>query len=120
VARERDHVLPAVMIELTPAQVELVVSDALGEHGLKEVLAGPADFGMLSAIDLDDPGVSLSLLRGLMMLAAFPRDGAWIANAELARRVDVSPSTSHRYLNTLLKVGLVEQHARTRRYRRTQ
>jgi len=103
-----------------PAQVELIVSAGLGERSLKESLPGSADLGPLSAVDPNDPGLSRSLLRGLMLLAALPRDGAYVGNSELARRLDVSPSTAHRYVNTLLVAGLVEQDARTRRYRRAQ
>jgi DNA-binding IclR family transcriptional regulator len=36
---------------------------------------------------------------------------------DLAGRLEMSPSTTHRYLTTLLAVGLIEQDPRTRRYR---
>ena len=108
------------MVELNPAQVATIVSAALGGTSLKESLSGSDDLGLLSAIDLNDPQLSQSLLRGLLILAEMPREGAWAANSEFAQRLQVSPSTSHRYLTTLVAAGLVEQNARTRRYRRAQ
>ena len=50
------------------------------------------------------------------MLASFPADGSATAVTEVAERLEMSPSTTHRYLSTLLAVGLLEQDPRTRRY----
>jgi DNA-binding IclR family transcriptional regulator len=36
---------------------------------------------------------------------------------DVAVLLEMSPSTTHRYLTTLLAVGLLEQDPRTRRYR---
>jgi DNA-binding IclR family transcriptional regulator len=36
---------------------------------------------------------------------------------EIAGELGMSPSTAHRYLQTLLELGLVERSPRTRRYR---
>lgn len=116
----RDRIWPSAVVELNPAQVATIVSAALGGSSLKESLSGSDDLGLLNSIDLSDPQLSQSLLRGLAILAAMPRDGAWAGNSELAQRLQVSPSTSHRYLSTLVAAGLVEQDARTRRYRRAQ
>ncbi len=66
---------------------------------------------------MHDPRLSHSLLAGLLMLASFPADGSYLANAELARSLGMNPSTAHRYVSTLVAVGLLEQDADTRRYR---
>jgi hypothetical protein len=55
---------------------------------------------------------------GLLMLASFPADGSYLGNAELARMLDMNPSTSHRYVSTLVAVGPLERDPATRRYRR--
>jgi DNA-binding IclR family transcriptional regulator len=66
-----------------------------------------------------DPGISKSLIVGLLLLAAFPVDGQEIRLADLAEGLGLFPATAHRYVNTLRRVGLVEQNAATRAYRRT-
>lgn len=51
------------------------------------------------------------------MLATFPSDGDSLAVTDVASRLGMSPSTTHRYMTTLLAVGLLEQDPRNRRYR---
>ncbi len=51
------------------------------------------------------------------MLACFPTDGGALAVTDVAAQLSLSPSTTHRYMTTLLAVGLLEQDARSRRYR---
>ncbi len=51
------------------------------------------------------------------MFACFPTDGGALAVTDVAKRLGLSPSTTHRYMTTLLAVGLLEQDARSRRYR---
>jgi DNA-binding MarR family transcriptional regulator len=114
------RIWPSAVVELNPAQVATIVSAALAGSSLRDSLSGSDDLSLLNAINLNNPQLSQSLLRGLATLAAMPRDGAWAANSELAQHLQVSPSTSHRYLSTLVIAGLVEQHTRTRRYRRAQ
>jgi len=65
----------------------------------------------------ESPRLSRSLLLGLLVLACFPRDGGSLAVSDVAERLDMSPSTTHRYMTTLLRVGLLEQDPQTRRYR---
>ena len=60
-----------------------------------------------------DPRLSLSLTPGLAILASLPRDGSSMALTDLSRLVEVTPSTTHRYLLTLVEVGLVERNAKT-------
>ncbi len=105
---------------LTPEQVADViaaVSAASGEGaGLLAGLARPRE--LVAARLLADPTVSRSLLLGLAVLIAFPADGGTRGIREVAQDLDLATSTTHRYVHTLLAAGLLEQDARTRRYRR--
>ena len=84
------------------------------------LLSGLADVRAVLAAgpdQLDDSRLSRSLLAGLLMLASFPGDGSYVSIAKLAQLLDMSPSTTHRYVSTLLAVGLLERDPRTRKYR---
>ncbi len=61
--------------------------------------------------------LSAGLLKGLLFLASIPLDGTLIGVGQVARQLDLSPSTAHRYISTLLAAGLLERDASTRRYR---
>jgi hypothetical protein len=111
-----------VCIELSAAQVDQVVRTAAEEGSMSVLLAGLGSVrAVLDAAPklLEDSRLSRSLLAGLLMLASFPADGSYLRVADAARMLGMSPSTTHRYLATLLAVGLVEQDPRTRRYRLT-
>jgi hypothetical protein len=120
-ARERGA--DAAVIELLPAQVERVVRAAADSGGIPVLLSGlervrgtPA----ARSAQLQDPRLSRSLLSGLMLVASLPGDGSYLGNAQLARLLGMNVSTVHRYLQTLLAVGLVERDPGTRRYRLAQ
>jgi len=66
---------------------------------------------------LCDPQLSQSLLRGLAILSCFGPERPWRAIIDLAKDLDMSPSTTHRYVKTLRTVGLLEQNHTTREYR---
>ncbi len=66
---------------------------------------------------MEDRRLSRSLLSGLLVLSCFPADGGYLGIAELARMLDMNTSTTHRYVTTLLAVGLLERDSATRRYR---
>jgi DNA-binding MarR family transcriptional regulator len=110
----------AISIELTGAQVDQVVREAADEDGVSGLLRGLDDQGALAAkyrTLSESPRLSRSLLLGLLVLACFPADGGSLAVSDIAERLGMSPSTTHRYMTTLLAVGLLEQEPRTRRYR---
>jgi DNA-binding MarR family transcriptional regulator len=110
----------AISIELTGTQVDQVVRAASGEDGVSGLLRGLQDQGALASkyrALSESPRLSRSLLLGLLVLACFPADGASLAVSDIAERLGMSPSTTHRYMTTLLAVGLLEQEPRTRRYR---
>ena len=102
-----------VTIQLSPAQVDKVILAAGSAGSMTALLSDLPQVReplKLAVSHLDDPRLSRSLLSGLLMLAAFPPDGSYIRNTELAHALEMSPSTSHRYVSTLLEVGLVERH----------
>ena len=115
-----------VTIELSKAQVEQVIR-AAGQGGTMSVLlsavrdtswtlAAACEDGELPA-QMDDRRLSRSLLAGLLVLSCFPPDGGYLGIAELARSLRMNTSTTHRYVTTLLSVGLLERDEATRRYR---
>lgn len=114
------------MIELSKAQVDQVVH-AAGQGGTMSVLLSALkDPGSTLALDseawayptqMEDRRLSRSLLSGLLVLSCFPFDGGYLGIAELARMLDMNTSTTHRYVTTLLAVGLLDRDPATRRYR---
>lgn len=127
-ARGRDGETDAgrVMIELSKSQVDQVVRGA-GEGGTMSILlsalrdpdwtlaVGSEDWSYPE--QMEDRRLSRSLLAGLLVLSCFPADGGYLGIAELARMLDMNTSTTHRYVTTLLAVGLIERDPATRRYR---
>jgi IclR helix-turn-helix domain len=115
-----------VTIELSQAQVDHIVH-AAGQGGTMSVLLSALkdpDWGLeLDASSLSLPAqmqdrrLSRSLLAGLLVLSCFPTDGAYLGIAELGRTLRMNTSTTHRYVTTLLAVGLLERDAASRRYR---
>jgi DNA-binding MarR family transcriptional regulator len=108
-----------VSIELSKAQINRVVREAAQDA------AGMADVRMLDQLGLDafnmrldDVRFSRSLLRGLMVLAAFPADGSDRAVTDVAKQLGMGISTTHRYAATFVEVGLLERDPVSRRYRR--
>lgn len=109
-----------VLIELSPAQVDRVIRSAADGGSISLLLSGLRDVREVLAREprqLEDSRLSRSLLAGLLMLASFPTDGSYLGNAEIARMLDMNPSTTHRYVSTLVAVGLLERDPSTRRYR---
>lgn len=116
----------AVVIELSKSQVDQVVRSA-GQGGtLSVLLSAVKDPHWPLALDseewsypaqMEDRRLSRSLLSGLLVLSCFPSDGGYLGIAELARMLDMNTSTTHRYVTTLLAVGLLERNPGTRKYR---
>ncbi len=66
---------------------------------------------------MDDKSFSHSLLIGLEVLTCFPLDGTERGVADVAGQLNMNSSTVHRYMSTLLRVGLLERNPDTRLYR---
>jgi IclR helix-turn-helix domain len=110
-----------VTITLTDVQVARVMREASGGPVLGARLAGLNDLDSLQSSLLgllDELRYSRSTLRALLVLSAFPVDGGARELSDVARQLDFSPSTTHRYMRTWRVLGLLEQDADSRRYRR--
>jgi IclR family pca regulon transcriptional regulator len=66
--------------------------------------------------DLSEPRYSQSLERGLAILECFTPETPVLGIADIATRLGMSRSTTHRYVSTLLALGYLRQGAR-RKYR---
>ena len=127
-----------ISIALSPGQVEQVIRSAGQQRNgpvssllaaALEGAAGPVestDASRNSLHDaahqalvnaLNDPQLSQSLLRGLLILSCYGPERPWRAIIDLAHELGMSPSTTHRYVKTLRAVGLLEQDPLTREYR---
>jgi hypothetical protein len=118
VARRSDE--EPIYIELSKAQVDRVVRGASVAGSMSVLLSGLAEVReTIEAAQehVKDARFSSSLLHGLLLLAIFPADGSYMGNAEVARTLDMGMSTTHRYISTLVAVGLLERDSNTRQYR---
>jgi hypothetical protein len=123
-----------IAIALSPAQVKQVIRSAsgAGDGTVSSLLVAALDNGhsrrnghsslhkatqLALTSALDDPQLSHSLLRGLAILSCFGPERRWRAIIDLAKELDMTPSTTHRYVKTLRAVGLLEQNPTTREYR---
>jgi IclR helix-turn-helix domain len=127
-----------IAIALSPMQIEQVIRSAGQARGgvvsslliaaLDNAHRSPKDDGeannslhdatQLALADaLNDPQLSQSLLRGLSILSCYGPERPWRAIIDLAKELNMSPSTTHRYVKTLRAVGLLEQNPMTREYR---
>jgi hypothetical protein len=116
-----------VSLELTEAQVERVISANAEAHGpsLSLLLSGLVAEQALSAssleeryyTELESGRLSHSLFRGLLILALFISGEEGRGVVEVARQLGLSPSTTHRYMTTLVAFGLLVQEPATRKYR---
>ncbi len=66
--------------------------------------------------DLSEPRYSQSLERGLAILECFTPEHPVLGIADIADRLGMSRSTTHRYVTTLVALGYLEQGAK-RKYR---
>jgi hypothetical protein len=122
-AKNTSSTTEPVYIELTQAQVDRVVRGASGSGTMSALMAGLD--GVRQTLEdapqqIEDRRLSRSLLSGLLLLACFPTDGTYLSNTEVARRVGMNMSTAHRYISTLVSVGLLERDPGTRHYRLAQ
>ncbi|HEY2719470.1 MAG TPA: helix-turn-helix domain-containing protein [Solirubrobacteraceae bacterium] len=115
-----------IVLELSRSQVAKILRAASASGapstlltGLESAAAADVD-ELLSLAEADERRLSRSLLSGLLVLACFPLDGSLLGVAQLARRLKMSPSATHRYVTTLVAAGLLERDGETRRYRLTE
>jgi hypothetical protein len=116
-----------VSLELTTAQVEGVVRATAEARGpsLSLLLSGLIAEQAISEssleerywAELESGRLSHSLFRGLLILALFISGEEGRGVVEVARQLGLSPSTTHRYISTLVAFGLLTQDPSTRKYR---
>jgi DNA-binding MarR family transcriptional regulator len=110
-----------ISVELTRRQVDHVIKAATDANDIQTILFGLNGASSQPDIDLsslDDARLSRSLLSGLLVLVAFPADGSFAGNAEIAAQLGMTLTTTHRYISTLLAAGLIDRDPKTRKYRR--
>jgi DNA-binding IclR family transcriptional regulator len=116
-----------VLLELTTTQVEAIVRASTEAAGpsLGLLLSGLISEQAISEgsleeryfAELESGRLSHSLFRGLLILALFIAGGEGRGVVEVARQLGLSPSTTHRYMTTLVAFGLLVQDPVTRKYR---
>lgn len=116
-----------VSLELTTAQVEAIVRATAEARGpsLSLLLSGLIAEQAISEssleerywAELESGRLSHSLFRGLLILALFISGEEGRGVVEVARQLGLSPSTTHRYISTLVAFGLLIQDPSSRKYR---
>lgn len=86
-------------------------------QGAEDETASPAVIGKGYFPSYEDARLSRSLLRGLSILTCFGPENTERGIIELAGQLGMSPSTTHRYVATLVELGLLERSPRSRKYR---
>jgi len=119
---------PLVSITLSRNQVDHVVRAALGDDAPPSVSGMVAGTGFHRAHARqvlssryralqDNRRLSRSLLAGLLVLSCFPPEGVDMGIKDISEQLELNTSTVHRYVLTLVAVGLLERDPDTRRYR---
>lgn len=115
-----------VFIQLTEDQVERIIRGRVqpatsspardGARGAAGKHAGQSIEWLFRTL-MEDRSLSHSLLIGLQVLTCFPLDGTERGVAEVAKQLQMNNSTVHRYMSTLMRIGLLEQDMYSRLYR---
>lgn len=111
-----------VLIALTDGQVAQVLREGSGQGDPASLLPEVSRVDVVSSVVaplLEDASYSRSVLRALLVINALPLDGNDRELTDVAGELGLAASTTHRYMHTLMAVGLIEQNRRTRGYRRT-
>ena len=102
-----------LMIELSGEQVRTIAEHA-GSYARAELVDLTSLRGAL--VEQASGEISYALVRGLLVLVAFPADGTPRRLSEVADELGMKTSTVHRCLATLVVAGLLERDGETRRY----
>jgi hypothetical protein len=109
-----------LVLELLPEQIGHVLIDASRAGSLSALLWGEPEDTTAPGEPLrafNNARLSRSLLTGLLVLLALPKDGSYVGVVELAGKFEISVGSVHRYVATLVAVGLIERNPITRKYR---
>jgi hypothetical protein len=123
----RNGTAERVSVELTRAQVDAIIRTTAETHGpsLNLLLSGLITEQVISEgsleeryfAELESGRLSHSLFRGLLILALFISGEEGRGVVDVARQLGLSPSTTHRYMTTLVAFGLLVQDPSSRKYR---
>ena len=105
-------------LTLNGAQIEQVIREAGGEPVSALLSKLSADSLRQALQSLEVRGLSQSMLLGLLIYTVLPTDGSDLGINQLGRALTINLSTVHRYISTLLAIGLVKRDPRSRRYRK--
>ncbi len=111
-----------IWLQLSPPQVERVIRQLTAQGGMQGLLIDKIDHlrvaVSLALADFHSKKLSISrsTLTALRIWTAFSPDGSARGLKEIAAEVGISPSSTHRYVDTLVIVGLLERTAE-RKYR---
>jgi hypothetical protein len=116
-----------ISIELTKTQIQEVVRRA-GDDGAASVwFSAVRDPDWTLALQRkdgayleqsSDKALSRSLLAGLLVLSYLSSlEGEYTGVVDIARRLGMNTSTTHRYMKTLVAVGLIERDPDSSKYR---
>jgi predicted polyphosphate/ATP-dependent NAD kinase len=121
------HESPAarrVFIALTKAQTREILGSAAGVGDFSEVISliaqDPESVAQSVAREWENERMSRSVLQGFRILSYFVRERRELKVIEVTKALQMSQSTAHRYLITLIAVGVLEQNPRARTYRLSQ
>ena len=110
---------PPISIALSPRQIEEIVRAAGPGRapGFAALIAAALSRTEETGMPVyDNRRLSRSLLRGLAILTCFGPEEQALGLTQIAERLQVGASTIHRYVITLVEVGLLEQSPQTRKY----
>lgn len=113
-----------IFVRLSRDQVARVISEA-GDSGILTLLLAqlnsktkrPRSKKLKDDPCLENPGLSSSVIIGWAVFGAFTPPGTLRGVLEVANELELSPSTTHRYIATLNELGLLERDPETRMYR---
>lgn len=105
-----------IQIQLSDKQIAQVVQEA-GDGGIRSLLSARLDEGgvrkslteLIHDPLMNEPGISRSVMRSWIVFAAFTPVGTERRITDVARELEMTPSTTHRYIATLTALGLLEQ-----------
>jgi len=115
--------MQGITVTLSIPQVGHVLREATGTGGLRNMLMGQVDdLRVAIAAVMEDPQlkshqISYSTLKAMDVWCAFAPPGTIRGIHEIARELGLSASTTHRYAQTLLAIGLLERDPQTKKYR---
>ncbi len=121
------HGQSRIAVELFPSQLDQIARSlaASAVPTVTALLSGLMADMPVSRVELEerystqlkDGALSVSMLRGFLVLACFLPERAERGISELSDRLELTVSTTHRYVATLVVLSVLEQNPTTKKYR---